>query len=122
MCKIKIIHGIYKIQIKACNNTAHHILKNNVDLILPKFPKGQKNKRRIFSAISAGFIGLAFKGISSFLHNKKHKALQNAVKGMLIKTYIQRNKLMHLENSLVMNGIYDAETLGKLVKSSSCVT
>ena len=28
----------------------------------------------------------------------------------------QRNKLMHLENTLVMYGIYNAETLEKLVK------
>ena len=32
--------AFYKIQIKACNSTAHHILKNEVDLILPKFYEG----------------------------------------------------------------------------------
>ena len=32
--------AFYKMQIKAHNNTTHHILKNKVDLILPKFPKG----------------------------------------------------------------------------------
>ena len=37
----------YKKQINAHYKTAHHILKNEVDLILLKFPKGQKNKRRI---------------------------------------------------------------------------
>ena len=36
---------------------------------------------------------------------------------MLIQTDIQRNKLMHLENTLVMYGIYNAETLEKLVKT-----
>ena len=50
-------------QINAHNKTAHHILKNEVDLILPKFPKGQGNKRAIFSAIISGFAGLAFEGI-----------------------------------------------------------
>ena len=30
---------------------------------------------------------------------------------------MQRNKLMHLENILVMYGIYHAETLEKLVKT-----
>ena len=64
------------------NNTTHHILKNEVDLILPKFPKGQKSKRGIFSAITTGFVGLAFEGHSSFLHNKRHKALHKAVKAM----------------------------------------
>ena len=58
-------------QIKLCNATAHHILKNEVDLILPKFYEGWKNKRGIFSAIITGFIGLTFKGISSFLHHKR---------------------------------------------------
>ena len=40
--------AFYKLQIKACNNTTHHILKNEVDLILPKFPEGQKSKSGIF--------------------------------------------------------------------------
>ena len=33
-----------KMQIKVCNATAHHILQNEVDLILPKFYEGQKIK------------------------------------------------------------------------------
>ena len=52
-------------QIKAQNSTAHHILKNEVDLILPIFYKGQKSKREIFSVIISGFIGLVFEGFSS---------------------------------------------------------
>ena len=36
---------------------------------------------------------------------------------MSILTDVQRNKLMHLENTLVMYGIYNAETLEKLVKT-----
>ena len=54
---------------------AHHILKNEVDLILPKFYTEQRNKRGIFGAIISGFIGLAFEGISSFLHHKRHTGL-----------------------------------------------
>ena len=38
--KVRPYMVFYKMQIKACNNTAHHILKNEVDLILSKFPKG----------------------------------------------------------------------------------
>ena len=41
--------AFYKMQIKACNTMAHHILKNEVDLILPKFYEGQKNKRGILA-------------------------------------------------------------------------
>ena len=107
----------YKMQIKAHNATAHHILKNEVDLILPKFYESQKNKRATFRAIITGFIGLDIEGISSFLHHKRHKALHKAVKAMLISTDTQGNKLMHLENPLVMYGIYNVKTLENLVKT-----
>ena len=85
-----------KMQIKALNTTAHHILKNEVDLILPKFYTEQRNKRGIFDTIISGFIGLDFEGISRFLHHKWHKALHKAVKAMSTLTDAQRNKLMHL--------------------------
>ena len=71
--KLSTYTAFYKIQIKAHNNMAHHILKNEVDLILPKFYEDQKTKRGIFSTIISSFVGLAFKGISSFLHNKDIK-------------------------------------------------
>ena len=103
-------------QIKAHNATVHNILKNKVDLILPKFYTEQRNKRGIFGTIISGFIGLAFEGISSFLHHKRHKALHKAVGAMSISLDPQRNKLMHLENTSVMYGIYNVETLEKLVK------
>ena len=63
--------AFYKMQIKACNTTTHHILKNEIDLILPKFSKGKKSKRGIFSAIISGFVGLAFEGILTFWHRQK---------------------------------------------------
>ena len=110
--------AFYKMQINACNATAHQILKNEVDLILPKFYTEHRNKRGILGAIILGFIGLAFEGISSFLHHKRHNDLQRAVKAMSISTDMQRNKLMHLENSLIMYGVYNAETFEKLVKTA----
>ena len=76
--------AFYKMQIKACNATAYQILENEVDLILPKFYTKCRDNRGIFGAIISAFIGLAFEGISSFLHHKKHKALQRAVKAMSI--------------------------------------
>ena len=36
---------------------------------------------------------------------------------MSIQTDIQRNKLMHLENTLVMYGVYNAEMLERLMKT-----
>ena len=109
--------AFYKMQFKAHNATAHHILKNEIDLILPKFYMEQRNKRGIFGTIISAFTGLAFEGISSFLHHKRHKALHKAVKAMSILMDVQRNKLMHLENTLAMYRIYNAETLQKLVKT-----
>ena len=84
--KLRPYMALYEMQIKAHNVTAHHILKHEVDLILPKFYEGQTNKRGTFSAIITGFIGLAFEGISSFLHHKRHKALHKAVKAMSQQT------------------------------------
>ena len=86
-------------------------------MILPKFLEGRKSKRGIFSANISGFVGLAFEGILSFLHNRRCKGLCKAVSIMSIKTGIQRNKLMHLENTLVMYGVYNAETLEKLINA-----
>ena len=110
--------ALYRMQISTHNLTAHKILKNEVDLILPKFINEHRNKRGIFGAIISGFLGLAFEGILSFLHNKRHKALQKAVKAMSIAMDAQRNKLPHLENSLIMYRVYNAETLAKLVETA----
>ena len=68
--------------------------------------------------IISGFLGLAFEGISSFLYHKRQSALQKAVKAMSVTMDAQRNKLMHLENSLIMYGVYNVETLSKLVKTA----
>ena len=108
--------AFYKMQIKSHNITAHHILKNEVDLTLPKFYEGEKSKRGIFGALISGFIGLVLEGISSFSHHRRYNALHKAVKAMSVSMNTQRNKVMHLENTLIMYGIYNAETLEKLVK------
>ena len=71
----------------------HHILQNKIGLILPQFPT--KQKCGIIASLVPGFIGLAYEGISSFLHNKRHKALQRAVQALDSKTIIQHNKSMH---------------------------
>ena len=116
--KLRPFMSLYKMQITAHNLTAHKILKNEVNLILPKFQTQRRNKRAIFGAIMSGFLELAFEGISSFLHQKRHRALQKTVKMMSITTDAQRNKLVHLKNSLIMYGVYNAETLSKLVKTA----
>ena len=76
----------YEKQIKLYNNKAHNILKNEIDLILPQIPR--KQKCGIITTTVSSFIGLAYKGISSFLHNKRNKALHKAVQTMDNKTTI----------------------------------
>ena len=105
----------YKRLIKSYNNMAHNILENEINLILPQIPK--KQKHGIITTLVSSFIGLAYEGISSILHHKQNKALHKAVTAMDSKTTIQCNKLMQLENSMLMYGIYNAETLEKLINT-----
>ena len=111
--KVRPFMALYKMQITSHNLTAHKILKNEVDLILSKFHKECRNKRGIFWCNNISIPRVSFEGISSFLHYKRCKALQKAVKAMSISTEAHRNKLMHLENSLIMYRVYNAETLKK---------
>ena len=89
----------------------HHILRNKIDLILPQFPTNRKEKRGIITLLISGFIGLAYEGLFSFLHNRRHKVLHKGVKAMETKTNIQCKKHLHLEDSMIMYSIYNAETL-----------
>ena len=114
--KIEPYVTYYKRQIKPCNYTTHNILKNEIDLILPHIPR--KQKCSIITTIVS--IGLAYEGISSFLHNKRNKALHKAVKAMDSKTTIQCNKLIQLENSMLMYNTYNAEILEKIINTVHC--
>ena len=105
----------YKKLIKSYYNTDHNILKNEIDLILPQIPR--KQKCGIITTLVSSFIGLAYEGIYSFLHDKQNKALHKAVKAMDSKTTIQHNKLIQLGNSMLMYGVYNAETLEKLINT-----
>ena len=57
-----------KKQIDYYNQTAYEIIKNELALILPTISKQERQKRDIITSLIAGFIGLAYEGISSFLH------------------------------------------------------
>ena len=57
-------------------------MKNEVDLILPQCLRNRKEKTGIITLLITGFIGLAYEGVSSFLHNRRHKALHKAVKAL----------------------------------------
>ena len=114
--KIRPFLHYYRDQAYSSNHTAYNILKKKISLILPQYTE-RKVKWGIITSLISGFIGLAYEGISSFLHHRRHKALHKAVKAMETKANIQCNKLMHLEDTMVMYGVYNVETLEKLVKT-----
>ena len=63
----------------------------------------------ILGGIASSLIGLAYEGISSFLHHKGHKALKKAVHA-IDKRNLQCNKIYHLEDTMVMYGVYNSDT------------
>ena len=96
--------------------------KKDIGLILPRFENREKNvnqkcqKRQIISALISGFIGLAFEGISRFLQHKQEKALQQAMHTMNKRVNIERNRVFHLEDSMIVYVIYNVDTLEKLIQ------
>ena len=59
---------------------AYDTLANDIGKILPKFPTDKWQKygailTSILGSVASKVIGLAYEGISSFLHHKRHKAL-----------------------------------------------
>ena len=65
----------YKQQIDYYNQTTYNILQNEIGFILPSVNIRKKRfLTTILGTIASKVIGLAFKGISSFLHHKRHKA------------------------------------------------
>ena len=74
----------------------HNILEKEINLLLSQMPVSR-------------FIGLAYQCISSFLHNKRNKALHKAVIAMDSEADIQCNILMQFEDSMLLYGVYNAE-------------
>ena len=113
--KIKPFVNYYKRVINSYNNTAHNILGKEIKLLLPQVNKRQK--RGIITTLVSSFIGLAYEGISSFLQNKRNYALHKAVNAMNYEANIQCNKLIKLDDTMLMYEIYNVETLEKLIKT-----
>ena len=61
----------------------------------------------MLGSLASGVIGLAFEGISSFLHHKRHRALTKAVIIMKEKSDLQHNRVYHLEDTMIMYGKYN---------------
>ena len=112
--KIKLFVSPYSHLIKSYNATIHKILENEIRPLLPHI---SKQKCGIISTLVSGFIGLAYEGISSFLQRKCEDALQKAVIAMNNEANFQYNKLLKLYNTMLMHGIYNADTLEKLINT-----
>ena len=69
----------------------------------------------ILGTIATKIVNLAFKGLSSFLNHKQHKALQKAVNILNSRTSIDHNRVYHLEDTMIMYGKYSSDTLMELV-------
>ena len=93
----------------------HNILETEIKLLLPQVKR--KQKCGIITTLVSSFIGLAYESISSFLHHKWNNVLHKAVNVMNEKANIWHNKLMKLDSSMLMYGIYNAEMLEKLIKN-----
>ena len=66
--KIALYTAYYKKQVDHYNQTAYEIVMNELDVILLTISEQERQKRGIITSRITGFIGLAYEGISSFLH------------------------------------------------------
>ena len=117
--KIAPYVNVYQKQIEYYNKTAYGILEKEMGLILPTY-NNKRNKRFIgtlLGSLASGVIGLAFEGISSFLHYKRHKALTKAVNIMKEKADLQHNRVYHLEDTMIMYGKYNSDMLMDLINT-----
>ena len=110
----------YKRQIEYYNLAGHRILTKDIGLILLTFLTEKRPKRgailaSVLGGIASSVIDLAYEVISSFLHDKRHKALHKAVNVMEKKTDLQHNKIHHLEDTMIMYGVYSSDTLTELI-------
>ena len=99
---------------------AYDTLANDIGKILPKFPTDKRQRRgiiltSILGNVASKIINLGYEGISSFLHHKRHKAVHKAVAMMNKKTNVQCNRIYHLEDTMIMYGTYNSDTLTDLI-------
>ena len=90
--KIEPFIYYYQKQIDSYNKTVHNILMREIPFILPAFQKNKKEKEGIITLLVTGFIGLAYKVISSYLHNKLQKAFQKAFIAMEKQVNLERKQ------------------------------
>ena len=112
--KLKPFVSYYFKLIKSYNNTVYDIIENKIK---PLLPKKSRQKCGSVTTLVSGFIGLAYEGLSSFLQRKQDNALKRAVLAMDNEINVQCNKLLKLDDTMLMYGIYNAERLEKLINT-----
>ena len=60
---------------------------------------------------------MVYEGISSFLHHKSHIALNKAVKVIEKRTDMQHSRVYHPEDTMIMYGTYNSDTLMDLIET-----
>ena len=73
----------YQKLIEYYNQTAYNILQNEMGLFFPTCNENNRKERflsAVLGTVASKIVGLAFEGISIFLHHKRHKALNKAIK------------------------------------------
>ena len=96
----------------------YNILQNEINLILSTFNEPNRKKRflsAVLGTVASKIIGLVFEGISHFLHHKRHRALNKAIKQMNESQNIEHNRIYHLEDTMIMYGKYNSDTLINLI-------
>ena len=65
----------------------------------------------------SGFIGLSYEFISSYLDLKRQQTLKNAFSVMKRNLNLAKNRIFHLGEYVIIYGIYNAESIEKIVKA-----
>ena len=109
---------LYQKQVQYYNQTTYDILQDEIILILLTLNEPNRKKRflsAVLGTVASKVIGLAFEGISSFLHHKRQKALNKAIKQINEKQDIKHNRIYHLEDMMIMYGKYNSDILTDLI-------
>ena len=90
-------------------------MTKDIGLILLTYPTEKRPKQgailaSVLGGIASSVIGLAYEGISSFLHHKRCKALHKAMTVMAKKTDLQQNQIHHLKDTMNVYGAYNTLT------------
>ena len=109
---------LYQKQVQYYNQTAYNMLQNEINLILPTLNEPNRKKRflsAVLGTVASNIIGLVFDGISSFLHHKRHRALNKAIKEINERQNIEHNRIYHLEDTMITYSKYNSDTLTNLI-------